>query len=270
MPNIFLQHSEMLSHSTSIRAIRPVGCDGFAIALQQNIIRPEGGGQPRDHARITVGGDAALVTEVFKADGETWIVSEDLPVSSLNVNDMVLVEVDAPRRRALSLSHSLSHLLMAAARHVTKGFNSMGASIGNDGRTVQVRFRSETSLDDNLLDVIDALTRYFVKSDAKIESVMLKSVADAERRFCHWRIDSALALSGKIRVVNISGIDTNPCSGSHARSTGEIGPFSVQGYRCDGESAYSIDVERVPSWLYWFDDEFLVRSGSVNLGAFSP
>lgn len=32
---------------------------------------------------------------------------------------------------------------------------------------------------------------------------------------------------GKIRLVNIPGIDLQPCGGTHVRRTGEIGPISV-------------------------------------------
>ena len=91
MPNIFMPKPDLLSHATSVRAVRPLEGGGYAVALQENIVRPEGGGQPRDHARLTVGRDEVPAGDVFKSDGETWITLDAPLEKSPEIGEMVLV-----------------------------------------------------------------------------------------------------------------------------------------------------------------------------------
>jgi len=140
MSNIYLKQPQLLSNITDIRQARRFGGSEAAIVLGQNIIRPETGGQPYDRALITVGDSTFETGRIFKADGETWISLKDaaeLPCSG----EMACVEVDAERRQRLSQCHTLTHLLMAAARHVVTGFDSKGAHINDDERTVSIAFR---------------------------------------------------------------------------------------------------------------------------------
>jgi Ser-tRNA(Ala) deacylase AlaX len=159
---------------------------------------------------------------------------------------------------------------MAATRHVTESFNSKGASLSEEGGLVNIRFHTSTKLEPTIIDTIDCLTRHLVAKNARIETLTVKSLASAERSFRHWRVDPELGLSGKIRVVNIAGIDANPCGGSHVKSTDEIGPFAIKGYRAEGAGTYTIEAARVPVWMDWYDDEFLARSALVDLRVFEP
>jgi Ser-tRNA(Ala) deacylase AlaX len=269
MTNIFNQHPDLTVHPTSIRAMKSESVHRTAIAFGQNIFRPAGGGQPHDLGTVTIGDEAVNVVNVTKQDGDTWVIVDRACMGSVEIGDMALLEVDAPRRAALSRSHSLTHLMMAAARHVLADFDSKGASIGYDGFTVSVRLRTSSTVTDELMSSIDCLTRHFVLRDAPVSIGSSKSVDDAAGRFRHWRVDSDLNLIGKIRIVDIAGIDANPCSGSHAKSTGEIGPFEFTKWMQSKDMEVQISARRTPTWMYWFGDGYLQSSSHVDLSAFA-
>jgi Ser-tRNA(Ala) deacylase AlaX len=250
MPNIYLAQPDLLSHVTSVRAVKNLDDGGYAIALHENIIRPEGGGQPRDHAALTFGRDEVPAGEVFKSDGDTWITLDAPLAQAPEIGEMVHIAVDADRRRSLSRAHSLSHILMAAARHVTKSFDSKGAFLGEDGKSVEIRFRIADQLSQEALATIDCLARTLIHAARPIQTVTVKSAEIGARQFPHWRVDPDLHLTRKIRVVHILGVDANPCSGSHVVSTGAIGSFAVKGCRLDGTGAHILTAEITSGWTY--------------------
>ncbi|KPL50856.1 hypothetical protein ABB55_00275 [Prosthecomicrobium hirschii] len=269
MTNIFNQYPDLTVHPTTIRAMKFESAHRTAIAFGQNIFRPAGGDQPHDRGTISIGNETSNVLNVVKEGGETWVIVDRTRVGDVEIGNMALLEVDAPRRAALSRSHSLTHLMMAAARHVLADFDSKGALIADDGVTVSVKFKTSTAVTDELMSSVDCLTRHFVLRDASISVVSAKSVADAAGRFRHWRVDSDLGLTGKIRIVEIAGIDANPCSGSHAKSTREIGPFEFTKWTQSKDMEVQISARRTPTWMYWFGDKHLRVSSHVDLSAFA-
>ena len=60
---------------------------------------------------------------------------------------------------------------MAATRHLAPGFDSKGASLGEDGATVEIRFLSGTMPNGQVLRTIDCLTRSLVLADRAIETI---------------------------------------------------------------------------------------------------
>lgn len=268
MSNIYLKQPQLLVTATDIRQARRFDNGDVAIALGQNIIRPETGGQPYDHATVTIGAETFRTGRVFKADGETWIALEWNSTNLPDVGEMAYVEVDAERRRQLSRCHSLTHLMMAAARHVLVGFDSKGAIIHEDGRTVSIRFRADARPTEKQISLIDALTRHFVLKDVTVKLSSVKSPEAGAQKFPKWRIDSTLGLAGSIRVVEICGIDANPCSGSHVGKTGEIAAFAMKGPCSNGSDLITLNAEIADGWMYWFDNNFLANSSEVDLSSF--
>jgi Ser-tRNA(Ala) deacylase AlaX len=135
---------------------------------------------------------------------------------------------------------------------MTDGYESKGADIADDSVTVQLRFKSSEELDTDHLRAIDRHARSLLLSDRAITDERVKSIAHAEALFPHWRVDPDLALSGKIRVIHIENLDSNPCSGSHVGSTAEIGPFAMVGHRVDGVGNNVVSLTIKDAWSYWY------------------
>lgn len=224
MKNLFLEMPTLFCHATVVEAVE-VRDDALLLAPVENILRPSGGGQPQDRGWVRVNGATLPISKVFKADGRTWI-QLDVAAAVVEGEPITLV-VDEAYRNRLSRAHTMTHLLMAAARNIVSGYESKGATIGDQGDRIELRFRSQTPLAEQDLTDIAALGRHIIDLDRPVVVAKTKSPADAANAFRQWRVDPDLGLSGRIRVINIEGVDQNPCSGTHAISTGVLGTFKV-------------------------------------------
>ncbi|MGR9154632.1 hypothetical protein ACU8L5_36055 (plasmid) [Rhizobium leguminosarum] len=257
MTNIFLREPKLYTNLTAVRRVSVVGTDA-AVVLDQNIVRPEGGGQPRDHGSVTVGDQVFPIGQVVKSEGETWLRLSGAGSAPPEEGELVSVSVDRERRATLSKSHSLTHLMMAAGKKCLEDFDSKGAAIDEAGQIVTISFRTSSVVDDIAINMIDAVVRHLVAKDAPVTFTTVKSLEEGAKRFPRWRVDSTLGLSGKIRVVDIAGIDANPCSGSHVETTGDVGPYRMfHDLVLDGD-IYRFSAERTRTWMYWFGEEALI------------
>jgi misacylated tRNA(Ala) deacylase len=131
----------------------------------------------------------------------------------------VKVELQWPIRYARMRIHTALHLLSVALPYPVTG-----GSIG-DG---------EGRLD---FDIPDAgLEKEAIT--ARLAEMVAKDAAVRERWITDEELDANPGLvktmavkpprgSGRVRLVEIEGLDLQPCGGTHVRRTGEIGPVSV-------------------------------------------
>jgi misacylated tRNA(Ala) deacylase len=249
--NIFLSHPDLLTHETIILAVRDMPGDKTAFTTTENIVRSAGGGQPADASDVTTAAGTYPVEGVFKADGKTWLVLNGPVGTDISVDSPVMLHVDPLRRERLSRCHSLTHLAMAAVKEQLPGYQSKGADIADDATTIELRFLASVPLAQDLINSIDRRTRSLISQAIPISVERARSMLDAEELYAKWRVDPDLNLSGKIRVINIEGIDVNPCSGSHVGSTDAIGPYGVEGHNTDSAGVHRLLLKRFDCWMYW-------------------
>ena len=249
--NIYLSSDE-LDVQTRIELVRTLEDGRVAIAVAANNVRPAGGGQPADWATLFAATGEASIGHVFKQAGETWLVVDGPCALGLAAGQPIRLAVDPVRRHNLSRAHSLTHLAMAAIRRNVEGYESKGADIGEDTTSLELRFRADTLLDPKRVEAIDREIRSLIARAIPISVERVKSMARAEALFPAWRVDPGLGLTGKIRVIHIEGVDANPCSGSHVRSTAEIGPFAMFDHRLDPDGIYHLNLRRQDTWSYWY------------------
>lgn len=191
------------------------------IELDRTVFYPMGGGQPGDVGMLR----RADGTEVPIADtrkGEQPGQIQHVPAEgapTLSVGDQVTAEIDWQRRYRLMRMHTCLHVLCAV---VPGGVT--GGSVG-DGRG-----RLDFDLPDPTLDK-DEVTAELNRLIEENHPV----------RFC-WITDEDMAASpdlvrtmsvkppsgqGRVRLVEIEGVDLQPCGGTHLTSTGEIGRVRV-------------------------------------------
>jgi misacylated tRNA(Ala) deacylase len=131
----------------------------------------------------------------------------------------VVAEIDWPRRHRLMRMHSALHLLCAAvACPVTGGqvgaersrldFDLQGAAVDKDD--VALRIAEWIAADHPIRHLwIDA-----AELDARPELVRTMSVRPPRA-------------AGRVRLIEIEGVDLQACGGTHVRSTGEIGAIAI-------------------------------------------
>jgi misacylated tRNA(Ala) deacylase len=188
-----------------------------AVILDRTVFYPTGGGQPGDSGALIRqdGSTLKIVTAVWD-DGEKTIVAHvpedgsDLPA----VGETVTAALDWPIRYDRMRMHTALHLLSVAIPLPVTG----GAIGDGEGR-----------LD---FDMPEPVEREAVQ--AKLDALLAGDAMVSDRWITDAELDANPGLvktmsvqpprgSGRIRLVDIAGLDLQPCGGTHVRRTGEIG-----------------------------------------------
>ncbi|MBV9521959.1 MAG: alanyl-tRNA editing protein [Alphaproteobacteria bacterium] len=215
MTLIFRDDAYARACSATVTAI-----DERGIRLDRTVFYPTGGGQPGDTGRLRGGaGDIAILDTVKGATGDE-VVHVAAPGSPLPPpGTAVTAEIDWERRHRLMRMHTCMHLLCAIVPGAVTG-----------GQISDGKARLDFDVPGAALDK-DAIT-------AKLNALI---AADHEVR-SRWISDDELAARpelvrtmsvkpptghGRVRLLEIVGIDLQPCGGTHVRRTGEIGAVAI-------------------------------------------
>ena len=198
-----------------------VSADESGIRLDRTVFYPMGGGQPGDVGvlRLADGGEIRIV-DARKGEGHEdvlHIVDEGTALPAPGT--AVTAEIDWARRHRLMRMHTCLHLLCA----VIEG-DVTGGQIG-DGKG-----RLDFNLPDTQLDkehIAAELNRLIAEDHPVgprwISEAELESNPDLVRTMS---VKPPMG-SGRVRLLDIPGVDLQPCGGTHVARTGEIGPVAV-------------------------------------------
>lgn len=191
------------------------------IRLDRTVFYPAGGGQPGDTGVLrSADGLEVSIIDTIKAPGtgEHFHVPAEGALA-LTEGYKVTAEIDWQRRHTFMRMHSALHLLCAV---VDGGVT--GGSIG------EAKSRLDFDLPDTALD------------KEQITSDLNRLVEEDHPLEARWITDEELAAnsdlvrtmsvrpptgSGRVRLMDIAGVDLQPCGGTHVRRTGEIGRLRV-------------------------------------------
>jgi misacylated tRNA(Ala) deacylase len=200
---------------------RVVGVDERGIRLDRTVFYPQGGGQPGDTGHLRLGdGRTVAIIDTRKGDGSDEVLHLAAPGAVLPApGDAVTAAIDWERRYRPMRMHSCLHLLCAAVPGAVTG-----GQIG-DGKG-----RLDFDVPGDALDK-ETITR------------RLNELVTADRPATpRWISDEELAArpelvrtmsvkpplgQGRVRLLDIEGVDLQPCGGTHIRRTGEIGRVEV-------------------------------------------
>ncbi len=203
-------------------------CDAQIIAvgevglrLDRTVFFPTGGGQPGDRGRLLLSDGSSLdVVDTIKSpDGFDVLhrVSERAPKP--NVGTRLIAEVYWPRRHRLMRMHSALHLLCAAVDQPVSG-----------GQVGEHKSRLDFDVKSIKLDKTEIAEKIedWIAEDRTIRETWVPA-EELRRRPELIRTMSVQPpiVDGKVRLVEIEGIDLQVCGGTHVRSTGEIGGITV-------------------------------------------
>ncbi len=196
-----------------------VGDDG--IELDRTVFYATGGGQPGDFGHFDLADDARIEIIDTRKDRDSGthlhILAEGsiLPV----VGDTVNMTVDWERRYAHMRMHSCLHLLCS----VIEG-GVTGGSIG------AVKGRLDFDLQDTDLDkeFIGAELNRMIAADLSIASDWISDDEMTDRAELVRTMSVKPPMGqGRVRLINVDGVDLQPCGGTHVKSTGEIGRVRI-------------------------------------------
>jgi misacylated tRNA(Ala) deacylase len=208
---------------------RIVSIDDRGIVLDRTVFYPQGGGQAGDAGVLLLvdGARLAIVdTKKGKAghDGRPGGIAhlpapgQDALLARLRPGDAVVAEVDAERRRRHMRFHTATHLLCALVPHPV------------DGCSITAEY---ARLDFHMSEPLDkaALTAGLARLVAEAHPVRHRWISDAELDAQPQLVRSMSVQpprgTGTVRLLEIEGVDLQPCGGTHVANTRDIGPVVV-------------------------------------------
>lgn len=196
--------------------------DDKGIICDRTVFYATSGGQPGDSGRMVRadGTVIALTTAVFVDPAKTIIAHVPAPGAALPaVGETVTLDIDAVPRFNRMRMHTALHLLS-----VVLPYPVTGGSVGD----------TDSRLD---FDIPEAILEKEVITE-KVNALIATNAAVTDRWITEAELDANPSLvktmsvqpprgAGVIRLVDIAGLDLQPCGGTHVRQTGEIGPIVV-------------------------------------------
>jgi misacylated tRNA(Ala) deacylase len=200
---------------------RVIEADTNGIRLDRTVFYPMGGGQPGDTGVLRLSsGQAIAIADTVKGAAADEVIHVPAPGSPLPEPGAELAaEINWERRYRLMRMHTCLHLLCSIVPGAVTG-----------GQVADGRGRLDFDVPGSSLD------------KEAIASRLNALIAEAHPVGPRWITDEELAAqpdlvrtmsvkppsgTGRVRLLEIAGVDLQPCGGTHVRNTAEIGPVIV-------------------------------------------
>ena len=200
---------------------RVTGSDAQGLRLDRTVFYPTGGGQPGDSGWLTLADGRRLrVVDTVKDETAGDIVHVlESPLAETPGEGLVLAEIDWDRRHRLMRMHTSLHLLCALVDAPVTG----GSVRDGSGRL-------DFDLPENTIDK-EQLGVELNRLVAEGHAVEYRWVTDAELEASPELVRTMSVApprgEGRVRLVEIDGVDLQACGGTHVANTAEIGPLKV-------------------------------------------
>ena len=201
-----------------------VALHGDAVELDRTVFYPVGGGQPGDSGRL---GGLRVADTRRSEDGECVLHIVEPGAALPQPGAQVEAEIDWDRRHRHMRLHTALHLLCAVVRAPVTG-----GRIGEDKAHIDFDIEMEKLVKDEIEAGLNALVaagrevrpRWIsdAELDAKPELVRTMSVAPPRG-------------AGRVRLLEIDGVDLQACGGTHVADTREVGRLAVAKIRSEGK-----------------------------------
>jgi misacylated tRNA(Ala) deacylase len=191
-----------------------------ALVLDRTVFYPAGGGQPGDTGVLRCNGVGLRIVDTVKGEGPDEVIHVPEPGAVLpEPGTQVELELDWDRRHAHMRMHTCLHLLCAVVPGAVTG-----GQVGADRSRLDFNVPSST-LDK---DEITAALNRLIQADHPVRHRWIDD-ADLESKPDLVRTMSVKPPTGtgKVRLLDIEGVDLQPCGGTHVARTGEIGRVEV-------------------------------------------
>lgn len=204
-------HPDTLTLETTIADARP-----GKIALSDTPFYPGGGGQLADRGVICWSGGEAKVTGFEVSAGKLWHLLD----TQAEMTGSVEAVVDPDFRSKMRQLHTDTHVLNALVFQQFDGALVTGVQMAEDG-TARMDFDIQGA-DNDRLRALEGPINDIIRQDVPLNFLYVPMhEAQAEKGLIRSRsVAPPPTPDGKIRVVEIVGLDRQACGGTHLASTG--------------------------------------------------
>lgn len=196
--------------------------DERGIVLDRTVFYPLGGGQAGDAGvlRLANGREISIAdTRKGAAPGEILHVpAAGADLAGLAAGDSITAVIDWQRRHRHMRFHTATHLLCALVPHPVDG-----CSITAD--YARLDFHMTEPLDKEALTT--GIARLVAEAHAVGHRWISEDELDARPELVRSMSVQPPRGQGRVRVLEIEGVDLQPCGGTHVANTAEIGAVVV-------------------------------------------
>ncbi|TPW29757.1 alanyl-tRNA editing protein [Martelella alba] len=210
-------------YSASCRSVVTAVHEDGSFETDQTVFYATSGGQPGDSGVARRADGSAIRLDVTR-HGDTKDIILHIPAegeASPAPGEEIVLEIDWARRHRLMRMHTACHLLS-----VVCPFPITGASVGEN----------EARVDFDMSETVDK---------TEVSARLMQLVEEDHPIYVQWITDEDLAANpdivksknvrppmgmGRVSLVVIgenAAVDSQPCGGTHVRSTGEVGNIEV-------------------------------------------
>ena len=194
------------------------------VLLAQSPFFPGGGGQLADRGVLRGGQGEVAVSGFEKSGGRLWHLLADPQVQ---LSGRIQAAVDTDFRQMMTQLHTDTHILNATIFLEFNGALVTGVQMNEDG-TARMDFDLPDTDSDRLRAIEDPINAAIRRDLAVSDSYMSLDDAYEERGLIRTRsVMPPPTTDGKVRIVEIAGLDRQACGGTHLASTGLSGPVRI-------------------------------------------
>jgi misacylated tRNA(Ala) deacylase len=212
------EHPDTMDLEAEVISARP-----GRVLLSQTPFYPGGGGQPADHGMIRWQGGEVTVTGIDYVGEKIWHLFDE----PIEMSGAVEATIDPTFRRTMRQLHTDTHILNALIYQSFDGALVTGVQMYPDG-TARMDFdvpdadngrirALEGAINDAIAQKIDVTFDYIPLHLAHQQHGLIRSRSVAPPP----------TPDGKVRIVEIVGLDRQACGGTHLSSTGDSPPIRI-------------------------------------------
>jgi misacylated tRNA(Ala) deacylase len=216
---LFREDATLLECEATVLALDEAG-----IVLDRTVFYPQGGGQAGDAGMLaTLDGAAQVVIADTRKHMErprdiAHVPAAGTDLSAFAPGTRVVARIDEARRRAHMRFHTATHLLCALVPHPVDGCSITAGYARLD-------FHMNEPLDKVALSA--GIARLVAESHAVLQRWISEAELDANPGLVRSMSVQPPRGQGRIRVLEIEGVDLQPCGGTHVANTADVGAVVV-------------------------------------------
>jgi len=215
---------------------RVVAVEQGAVTLDRTIFYPLGGGQPGDTGELVrESGERIAIVDTRKGAVPGAVAHRLAPGAvSPEPGESVTLEIDWERRYQLMRLHTALHVMSCVVVAPVTG-----------GQIAPDKARLDFDIDMALLDAarIAAETNALIERGVETRTVWITDEElDARPELVKTMSVQPPRGAGRIRLLEIPGIDLQPCGGTHVANIAEIGAIRVIRIRNEGRQNRRVEI----------------------------
>ena len=211
-----------------------VALDEAGVRLDQTIFYPRGGGQAGDAGMLVAADGTALeIVDTVKGSDPGEIVhvpasGQDSSFARFQVGDPVTARIDWTRRHRHMRFHTATHLLCAIVPNQVNGCSITSKYARLDFDVVEARAGSNPTLEPLDREHLERELARLVDEAHPVRTVWITDEElDAKPDLVRTMSVKPPRGVGRVRLLEIEGVDLQPCGGTHVANTSEIGRLRI-------------------------------------------